>query len=74
MRERIQVVESSIDGFICARATSSGTLVMELHALRQCVEGIITEIQVFWELQQSIYFIYATMNEAIFATLCVDCT
>ena len=57
---------------ICA--ISIGTLIMELQALRQCVEGIITKIKVFWELQQSIYFIYATMNEDIYATLCVEST
>ena len=65
-------VVSSTGSFICA--ISIGTLIMELQALRQCVEGIITKIKVFWELQQSIYFIYATMNEDIYATLCVDCT
>ena len=32
-------VTSSTGGFICA--TSSGTLVMELHALRQCVAGLL---------------------------------
>ena len=57
-------VVSSTGSFICA--ISIGTLIMELQALRQCVEGIITKIKVFWELQQSIYFIYAT--------LCVEST
>ena len=44
---------------------------MELQALRQCVEGFITKIKAFWELQQSIYFIYAAMNGEIYAALCV---
>ena len=47
---------------------------MELQALKQCAKGIITKIKIFWELQQSIYFIYATMNEDIYATLCVEST
>ena len=63
---------SSTGSFICA--ISIGTLIMELQALQQCLEGVTTELKVFRELQQSIYFIYATMNEDIYATLCVDCT
>ena len=58
--ERIQVFESSIDGFICARATSNWALVINLSSMISTPEVVLELPEKFPCSKNGKYYSYYT--------------